>query len=574
MSSVINTNIASLSSMRHLTSGASDLTRSMERLSSGLRINGAKDDAAGLAISERMSSQIRGLNQAVRNANDGISMLQTAEGALASMTESLQRIRELAVQAANASNSKADRITMQQEVNQLVQEIDRVANRAVFNGDNIFDSGRASVVGDPNKIAVIHGLQTGWLEQAETMIQQYYGITADGANISIELSSFTDGAGNTAARVVGSIPGNYVGKATDVKLQIDMSDFVPPNLPNGGTGPVYNDRIITHEMVHAVMYRSMNVASMFDPAVNQKWFLEGAAEFIHGADERLQASIGSVGIAGVVARAGTFGAAGAAWAGTSDDYSAAYTAVRYLHQTIKDNGGAGIKDVMQYLNQNQTATLSQAINAATGGLYANADAFNADFVAKGAAYIATMDLTDTDTGAIGGANADGGAIKTAESVNLDTGVRSGIDVLTGFNETWEDVGGAATAGNAKMLQIGANKGETLNLSFGAVNTGALAVEDVDLINSAAYTIFKMDLALDHISQERAKIGAQLNRLDSVIASTQTSAESLAASRSRIQDADYASETASLTRSQILQQVALSMTAQANSSPQMLLSLLR
>ena len=159
---------------------------------------------------------------------------------------------------------------------------------------------------------MIYGLQNGWLEQAESLIQQYYGISADGADIDIELTTFTDGTGGVAAQVVGLIPGSYTGKASDVKLQIDMSDFTPPNLPNGGTAPFYNDRIIAHEMVHAVMYRSMNVASMFDPTVDQKWFLEGAAEFIHGADERLQASINGIGIGGVIAQAGNFGTAGGA----------------------------------------------------------------------------------------------------------------------------------------------------------------------------------------------------------------------------------------------------------------------
>ncbi len=302
----INTNLAALTSSRNLSSTTADLNRSLERLSSGLRINQAKDDAAGLSISERMSAQIRGLNQASRNANDGISMLQTAEGALSSISSALQRVRELSIQAANATNSINDKRALQEEATQLIQEIERVSTSAAFNGEKVFDTSGASVLGTEDQLAVLYGLQTGWLEQSESLIQQYYGITADGADMSIELTTFTDGAGGTAARVVGSIPGGFTGKATDVKLQIDMSDFSPANLPNGGNAPFYNDRIIAHEMVHAVMYRSMNIASMFNPAVDQTWFMEGAAEFIHGADERLQASIGGVGIGGVMTRAATF----------------------------------------------------------------------------------------------------------------------------------------------------------------------------------------------------------------------------------------------------------------------------
>lgn len=572
MSLSINTNLGALNSSRHLSATTTNLSRSLERLSSGMRINSAKDDAAGLAISERMTSQIRGLNQATRNANDGISMLQTADGALTSMTSSLQRIRELSIQAANSTNNLNDKKALQEEANQLIQEIEKVSTTASFNSDKIFDFSGSSVLGSSDQLAVVYGLQNGWLEEAESKIQQYFGISADGADMNIELTTFTDGAGGTAARVVGSVPGSYTGKATNVKLQVDMSDFTPPNLPNGGNAPFYNDRIIAHEMVHAVMYRSMNIASMFDPAVDQTWFLEGSAEFIHGADERLQSSISSIGIGGVMAKAATFGSGGASWGGTSDDYSAAYTAVRYLHQVIKDNGGSGIKDVMVHLNQNQSDTLSDAISAATGGLYANADAFNADFVANGAAYIAGLNLTDADTGAVGGLNADGGTLRTAESVILDTSSRSGENPISGFNEIWENIAVAAV-GNNKQIQVGANKSDTLDVTLGAVNTAAMSIQSVDLVNNAGFATYMMDLALNHINEERSKIGAQLNRLESVIANNQTSVESTTASKSRIQDADYALETTSLTKTQIMQQAATAVLAQANTSPQMLLALL-
>jgi len=228
---------------------------------------------------------------------------------------------------------------------------------------------------------------------------------------------------------------------------------------------------------------------------------------------------------------------------------------------------------MVYLNQHQSATLSDAINAATGGLYANADAFNADFVAHGAAFIAGMNLTDTDTGAIGGANADGGAIQTATSVIPDTSSRSGTNPLSGFNEIWENIS-AAAAGNNKQLQVGANKADTLDVTLGAVNTAAMSIQNLDLVNNAGFATYMMDLALNHISEERSKIGAQLNRLESVITNNNISVESTVASRSRIQDADYAQETTSLTKAQILQQAATAVLAQANSSPQMLMALLK
>jgi flagellin-like hook-associated protein FlgL len=139
MAANINTNIASLNSQRNLNSSQGALATSLQRLSSGLRINSAKDDAAGLAISERFTSQIKGLNQAVRNANDGISLAQTAEGGLQTAGDLLQRVRELAVQAANGSNSSSDRASLNNEVNQLTQELNRVANTTQFNGQNVLD---------------------------------------------------------------------------------------------------------------------------------------------------------------------------------------------------------------------------------------------------------------------------------------------------------------------------------------------------------------------------------------------------------------------------------------------------
>jgi flagellin len=139
MAQIINTNIASLNAQRNLNESQSALNTSLERLSTGLRINSAKDDAAGLAISERFTSQIRGLNQAIRNANDGISFAQTAEGALGTVGDALQRIRELSVQAANDSNSASDREALNDEVQQLVEEVGRIANSTEFNGQKVLD---------------------------------------------------------------------------------------------------------------------------------------------------------------------------------------------------------------------------------------------------------------------------------------------------------------------------------------------------------------------------------------------------------------------------------------------------
>ena len=570
----INTNVVSLKVQRQLRGAQATLATSMQRLSTGMRINSAKDDAAGLAISERFTTQIRGNMQAARNANDGISMLQTAEGSLANITNNLQRIRELAVQAANGTNSASDRQAIQVEVSQLAFEVDRVGGGAKFNGLSIFGQSQASAVGDTNQLAVLAGLQTaGWLANSEDIISSLFGLTGDGAAISIELTSFTDGAGGTAARV-SSVVG-ATGFGTNLKMQIDMADFTPPNLPNGGTAPLYNDRIILHEMVHAVMARTVNYGSI--AASSNQWFLEGTAEFIHGADERVAASIaangGGAGGASAVAAALVTGAQT-----TSDNYSAAYSAVRYLHDKIKTAGGNGIKDVLVYMNQNPTATLDQAFANATKGLYADAATFVTEFksVGKGNVFIGTFNLGNTDTGAIGGLDVDGGAIKTATSIVPDVATRSGTDVLTGFVETFESIAIPSSASNTQLsFQVGANVGDTLSASMGAMNLGAMNLtSSLDVVNNASQVIGATDRALEYVSSQRAVIGAQMSRFESAISTLQGTTENLTASRSRIQDADFAVETAALSRAQIMQQAGTAMVAQANQLPQTVLALLR
>lgn len=184
----IQTNLPSLAAQRYLAGNTNPLATTMQRLSSGLRINSAKDDAAGLAIAERMTSQIRGFAQGWRNVNDSISLLQTAEGSLATVSDSLQRIRELAVQAANGTNSKQDRQALQDEIDQLIKHIDNIGAGTKFNGQKIFDQGRESIGGDEQQRQIIAGLKSGWLTAAEARINQYFGIQADGAlTMEIEL---------------------------------------------------------------------------------------------------------------------------------------------------------------------------------------------------------------------------------------------------------------------------------------------------------------------------------------------------------------------------------------------------
>lgn len=223
MALTINTNVASLNAQRNLSTSQTDLNRSMQRLSSGLRINSAKDDAAGLAISDRMTAQIRGLNQAVRNANDGISLAQVAEGAMQESTNLLQRMRELAVQSANATNSSTDRASLQAEVNQLQLEMNRIASNTNFNGLNILDGtflNQSFQVGaDANQtISIsISGVSTSDLGR----------YTVDGSNATVDqgTGSVTDSANTLpAANTIASQSLSITGTAGSATVSVGAGD--------------------------------------------------------------------------------------------------------------------------------------------------------------------------------------------------------------------------------------------------------------------------------------------------------------------------------------------------------------
>lgn len=582
MALVINTNIASMNARRNLDSNQSGLTVALQRLSSGLRVNTAKDDSAGLAISERMTAQIRGMSQSRRNINDAISMVQTSEAALGEMTNLFQRGRELAVQAANATNSASDAAALQAEVAQLVAEVDRISGSAEFNSVKLFDGGSRAVTYDTSsgeltaeQQEIVDYLQQTWLAQAEDMIEQYFGITGDGSAFEI---TFVEGEGYLAAV---SLTGYEVasGKAVGLTLNIDLEDFLPVDDVNGGPSFVSNDRIIAHELVHAVMARSVNMRDM------PLWFIEGTAEFIHGADARLNTDLSNIAGASNAEKVENLMNGYLTTEGSAEQYSAGYAAVRYLHSSIIAAGGTGIRQVFDYLEANTGSDLDDAIQAMKSTYaslaYANLAEFEGlfDQGEAGNNFIVNLmtngSLTNNDTGAVGGSDADGGSrVTTPDGVVPDT-VGNG-DPLAFFAEQYPTGTGEITLAVTETLsfQVGANIGETINVDRVAVNAGNLGVASVDLAADADDAIRKFDLALNAVNKERARLGAIQNRLESAASAVDLARETISASRSRIIDADYAAETAAMVKSQILQQVATGIIAQANALPQNVLSLLQ
>lgn len=567
----INTNTSALFVQRQLGKSSQGLATNLERLSSGLRINSAKDDAAGLAISERMSAQVRGYVQAQRNVNDGVSMLMTAEGAMSSVSSMLQRIRELAVQAANGTNSSDDRAALQSEVSQLVEHIDDIGSQSQFNGMPLFSQSRTSIGGDAQQRALLDHVPD-WVGAALDRVNTYYGLKGDDAALEVKLFQ---GSSSGVLAFVQWTATDAQGKSLNLSLNLDLADFLPVNPPNGGTAPYYNDRILTHEMVHAVMGRNMAMSAL------PSWFKEGAAELIHGADERLIGDTlnytGGAGTlnAGIDAIQTAFAADDVSG---SAGYSAGYLATRFIEKNL----AGGMKALLGRLAAGDS--FDTAINTVSTGTYANQAALKTavdaamqavDTAGAGdnnAAAIAAfktqfnVDLSNTDTGAIGNLDASGGPSKNQEDVIADSGT------VSGFKLSMPDLGG--TPGHYDVVfQAGANAGETSSISIGALNAGALGMEAANLVNNAQGTIGAADRALDYINGQRAQIGAQMSGLESSYTRLGAASEATSAARGRIVDADFAAETATLTRHQIMQNAGIAMTAQANAIPRMVLSLL-
>jgi flagellin len=503
MAAVINTNIASLNTQRNLNMSQSALNTSIQRLSSGLRVNSAKDDAAGLAIGERMTSQIRGLNQAVRNANDGISLAQTAEGALGTVTDNLQRIRELAVQAANATNSASDREALNQEVQQRLAEIDRVGSQTAFNGQKVLDGtfGTASfqVGANANETIDVNlsvGTRTNQMGQIATGTSTVETTTTalSGAG-TIQVGSGT--AKTISASTQGSAVGQSVGSAYSKALAINAAS-VP------GLSAVATNNI---ELTAAAV--ADGAAGTYDLTIN-------GTNIFAGYDAS------SVGL-------------------TTQQISDAINA---------QSGNTGVTASLTGTDLRLTAAAGRDINigqtlggAATGGLSA------------GAGGASTVNGVTYRDGTIGTA-----ANATAYSVDA-TAVNGGTLTLSATE-------------NIVITGDGDDMGfATANITI-ARDTTTLTSVNVKTVAAANDTLQRIDAALTSISSLRSSFGAIQNRFESTITNLQSTSESLSAARSRILDADFAAETAALTRGQILQQAGTAMLAQANSLPNNVLSLLR
>ncbi|BAZ93858.1 flagellin [Thiohalobacter thiocyanaticus] len=484
MALIVNTNIASLNAQRNLTNSQSTQQTALERLSSGLRINSAKDDAAGLAISERFSTQVRGLSQAARNANDGISLAQTAEGALGGLTESLQRVRELAIQSANATNSDSDRAALQGEVAELVEEINRVAQTTTFNGVNLLDGSFSS---------------------------QSFQVGAN-ANQTVSIDSIA----NASTSVLG---------------ETDISSYAEVNTGSAG-GPV--------------------LAGLSGMSIN------GVAVADTGRDAAdIAGSINAASIDGVTASATNSQDL------TFTDFAAVTAGGDYTLDIAV--GDATATEVSVTLNNGDTLTaaaMNTAIqNAGITGLTASESGGTITLASDNGENITLSN--QAFTGTLNGQTLGSDAGFASADVTAHYG---GVEIASTSSEGIQFTGQAASDVQGDFAATGAGSATT--------NTYVVSQMDISTADGAQIAIQIADTALNEINSARAELGAVQNRFEAVIDNIGVTNENLTAARSRILDADFAAETAALTRSQILQQAGVSALAQANSLPQLALSLLQ
>jgi flagellin len=502
MAASINTNIASLNSQRNLNVSQGSLATSLQRLSSGLRINSAKDDAAGLAISERFTSQIRGLNQAARNANDGISLAQTAEGGLQTAGDLLQRIRELAVQSANGSNSTSDRASLQGETLQLTQELNRVANTTQFNGQNVLDGSLTNAQ-----------FQVGANANQTISVGIASAKSTDIGNNKVGTSVAADSAVNISAAVASTATLDFTSTSPN--------GFAAQTLTIAGNGKTPNTGVLAAGSTAKAIAATVNGLSS-QTAVTAT---ASTTATISGVDQ-----VGAV----------SFRLAGA------------NTSAVTISATI-----SSVTDL---------SAIAQAVNAQSGTT-------NITAVADTSGNLVLSDNAGNDI-KIGNLSGAAAGLTGAHVVGGDSGL--GIDlVATGAAGDSAIVGGSVSFDSAQGFTVSTDTGTTF-IKQAALGSTLNAVSAIDISTTAGANnaLATIDAALTSINSNRASLGAVQNRFASTISNLQTTSENLSAARSRIQDTDFASETANLTRGQILQQAGTAILAQANSLPNGVLALLR
>ena len=542
---IVQHNMSAMNANRMLGITNSSLAKSTEKLSSGYKINRAADDAAGLSISEKMRSQIRGLNKASDNAQDGISLIQTAEGALNESHSILQRMRELSVQASNGTETDDDREAVQKEISQLQDELTRISSTTEFNTMKLLDGSLGGPQGVSKGSNQTIGSQISNLKAAETTMtagKNTSGVTnatffaketikIDGADITVDWTTLTDE--EKAALKQDWTAGSDSSKAS--KAATIMQDKINEAIDNSGLGVSH----VTVKSSVAAGVASFNIKSGSE-GTDSKINIDGA----NNTDTVIGATLGDV----------------AATTGTTKYSGEDVDAKELFYMNI--NGQSLV--VTPTAVTNGTAMSTVATNLATN-INAAIDKYNTGRDDADKLKNVTVDVSK-----------DGRLVVSSESGSV-----SFSDFGTGeaAKKLGLDASATKTAANGGMtLQIGANEGQTMNFGIEDMSAAALGVDggkvDIASQSGAQKATTTIDAAIKKVSEQRSKLGAVQNRLEHTIANLDTASENTQTSESRIRDTDMAEEMVAYSKNNILLQAGQSMLAQANQSNQGVLSLLQ
>jgi flagellin len=518
MSLVLNTNINSLNAQNNLSGAQASLSQALQRLSSGLRINSAADDAAGLAISQQFTTQINGTNQAVHNANDAVSEAQTTAGALNTIVNNLQSIRTLAVEAANGSNSASDRAALNNQVQQQIAEISQIAQQTTFNGLNVLNGTSGTTVyqvganvGNTISVSLGQGV-------AANQIGQYSTLTGTAVPTGTQLlSTASVTLSNGTSSVTVGPSANYVGA----------------NLPYQGADSAY------------AKAAAVNAAGLQGLTATAATSVTDTAAFT----SIVGATTGTVGTGFVASTyALTINGTVIYGAGNTVASGATLTGSQVATQINLFSGSTGV-----------TASIGNGTTGLSGALIlSNTDGSNINAVQ-------TIALGTAGTGGTAGVAGSGtGATATVATTVAGT-TNYGKVTLTDANPVTITDNGAG--GGSAALGFITGNATTLG-------TASLANQTVLTAAAANSTITSVDSALATVSAFQSQLGAIQNRFTAAVGNLQSTAQNLTQSRSSIQDADFAAETANLTKSNVLEQAGISVLAQANQQPQLILKLLQ
>lgn len=558
MAQVINTNSLSLLTQNNLNKSQSSLSSAIERLSSGLRINSAKDDAAGQAIANRFTANVKGLTQASRNANDGISIAQTTEGALSEINNNLQRVRELSVQATNGTNSQSDLDSIQNEITQRLSEIDRVSGQTQFNGVKVLasDSSMKIQVGANDGETITIDLKE---ITSSTLGLDGFNVNGKGgvANTLAKTADLTAAGFTTAdgGKTYTGTAGFANAKAADVFGKMVDTGTVTSTIDNGfGAAPA--STVYKYDKSSNSYSFDVGAAANATPAQIAGYLNPNA-----GDTTKATVEINGSSQAVIIDSNGKMTAA--------DDNAALY--IDTSGNLTKNNATGGTAATLDQLEKNWDGTGVVASKVTTESGTVINFAGSADGTAKGAISASNVKISSADllakadvagfttsTGFSVAAAAGGGA--NAQQNGADVYVNGNSFTIDNTATYYVQTDGAITNGSGKAAYKDAN--------------GKITAEAQTATDKTKDPLKALDKALAQVDALRSDLGAVQNRFDSTITNLGNTVNNLSSARSRIEDADYATEVSNMSRAQILQQAGTSVLAQANQTTQNVLSLLR